>query len=252
MTQAPVGFHCPECLAKGRQQVRTMRDVLARRPIATQTLIALNALAFVASLLAGDSLNGQPSNTGLIARGALFGPLIHVHGELWRIVTSGFLHFGAVHLAMNMYALWILGPELERALGWLRFTLVYLAALTCGSLGAMLLTPLAWTAGASGAIFGLFGILLVAVQASGQSIWNSSLGPVLVINLVLTVAIPGVSVGGHGGGFLAGLACGWVICSLPRRLLQRRGLPEALFAGLAILGFVGAWLASAGWVHASK
>ena len=144
-------------------------------------------------------------------------------GEWWRIVTSGFLHYGLFHIAFNMYALWIFGPTFERSMGRARFVLAYVACLLGGSLGALIASPTALTAGASGAIFGLLGIAVMSQRSLGISIWDSGLGTVLVLNFALTFGIGNISVGGHLGGFLVGLVAGWLCYELPRHQRLPRG-----------------------------
>ncbi len=241
MHQASVGFHCTECTKVGAQKVLRARD-LGPDDVTTRVLIALNVGAFVLTAVVGGSAIGGGGE--LFNRFVLFGPWIDVDGEWWRLVSSGFLHWGLLHLAMNMYALWILGPQLEAALGRRWFVGTYLAALLGGSFGALLLDPLAATAGASGAIFGLMGVAVVMQRARGINLWQSGLGTVLVINLVLTFSISGISIGGHVGGLVAGLAAGWLFVEIGVR--QRRD--REAFAALVALGVSvalgGLWAAS--------
>ena len=247
MNSASVGFHCPECMKSGKQKVHTSQSLLNGRPIATQVLLGLNVAAFLVSLLLGDTVTGGRAIDGLLDRGALNGFDIDAGGEWYRIFTSGFLHYGALHLAFNMYALWLLGPQFERTLGAPRMVLSYLAALVGGSFGALLVTPDAFTAGASGAIYGLFAILVVAQRAAGRSIFDSNLGLVLGLNFALTFGIRGVSIGGHLGGFAAGLLAGWVIYELPRRTKLPKWGTEGLLVGIVVAGFAGALWAATTW-----
>jgi len=115
-----------------------------------------------------------------------------------------------------MYALWILGPQLERVLDRPRFVALYVASLLGGAAGVMLLDPGSFTVGASGAVFGLFGAVAVVQRANGVSIWASGIGQVLALNLLLTFAIPRISVGGHVGGLVAGAVVGYVYIALMR------------------------------------
>jgi membrane associated rhomboid family serine protease len=135
----------------------------------------------------------------------LAGPPLDVNGEAYRILTSGVLHDGLFHLGVNMYSLWIVGPLVERALGAPRFIALYFASLIAGSFGALLVDPLSFTVGASGAIFGLFGAATVVALASGNRDIGNRLGAIVGINLVLTFAVPVLSVGGHVGGLLGGV-----------------------------------------------
>ena len=132
-------------------------------------------------------------------------------GEWWRLVTAGFLHFGILHIAMNMLLLWQLGNLLESAIGRGRFVLLYLAALVGGSFGALLLSPDALTGGASGAVFGLMGAAAVALWHRGINPMRTGIGTTLVINLLITFTIPGISIGGHLGGVVVGAAVGYVM-----------------------------------------
>ncbi|HUF32841.1 MAG TPA: rhomboid family intramembrane serine protease, partial [Acidimicrobiales bacterium] len=134
-------------------------------------------------------------------------------GEWYRIVTSGFLHFGLVHLGFNMFILYMLGQMMEPALGRVRFGVIYVAGLLGGAFGALLLSPDARTAGASGAVFGLMGAAVVGMRHRGVDPMQSGIGGLLVLNVVITFAVPGISIGGHlgglAGGALAGAAIWW-------------------------------------------
>src|SRR4051794_22553159 len=132
MTPTPVGMRCPEC-ARQRTKVHTMSS-LAGRPIATYALIAINVVMFLAQSVSAGSFSGGGR---LTSRLLLFGPSVG-DGEIWRLVTSGFLHQGFLHLALNMWVLWILGTMLEPAIGTLRYLLIYFAALLTGSFTVLL------------------------------------------------------------------------------------------------------------------
>lgn len=247
MNTASVGFHCPECAKSGRQTVVSGAALFGGRPLVTQILIGINVAVFVLSVALGDGIMGSIGSNGLLEEGAAFGPFIAERDEWWRIITSGFLHFGLFHLAFNMYALWILGQDFERSVGRLRYILVYVTCLAGGSFGALLVTPLAATAGASGAIFGLFGVAVLAARSVGRSVWDTGLGTVLLINFVLTFGVSGISVGGHVGGFVAGLVCGWLVYELPRRAKPPRYAVDAIIAALGVACFVGALWAATTW-----
>ena len=132
-------------------------------------------------------------------------------GEWYRVVTSGFLHFGIIHLAFNMYLLYMLGQMLEPAIGRIRFALVYLAALLGGSAGAMLVQPNGLHGGASGAVFGLMAAAFVGYMLRGVNPLTTGIGTTLLLNVVITFSIPGISKGGHIGGAVAGAICGLVV-----------------------------------------
>jgi membrane associated rhomboid family serine protease len=207
-------------------------------PVVTQTLIALNVIVFVAEIASGGQVGTGTGGT-ILDRGALFGPSIaHAH-EYWRIVTAGFLHEGFFHIFVNMLSLYFIGPVLEPAIGRLNFAAIYIASLLAGSFGALLFQPAAETVGASGAIFGLFGALIVVARARGISIWQSGLGPILVLNLLFSVSFRGISIGGHLGGLIAGILTGWLVVEFG----ERRRAPALALAGcaaVAVIGVVGA------------
>ena len=211
-----MGHQCPECVATGRRSQRPARTTFGggtsgARGYVTIGLIVVNCLvALAAALSAGTSgaLFGQGmagllgGSTPLHTRGALYTPLI-ANGQYYRLVTSMFLHYGLLHLAMNMWALWVLGRLLETVLGPLRFLVLYLLAGFGGSVAVYLFAnPHAATVGASGAIFGLFGGLFVILRRLGRN--ASSILPVLLINLVITFTVPGISIEGHLGGLVTG------------------------------------------------
>jgi membrane associated rhomboid family serine protease len=144
---------------------------------------------------------------------------------------------------MNMFLLWLLAKELEPAIGHLRFGLLYVASLLGGSLGVLILSPDSATLGASGAIFGLMGALVVLQLRAKQNPWRSGLGGLIVLNLIITFTIPGISIGGHIGGLVAGAIAGLLIT--PLRWPQENAAVKdgfiALFAiGLAVLAIFAA------------
>ena len=236
MSQASVGFHCPECSRSGKQRV--ISGLLAFDPIVAKVLIGLNLAAFVAA----GAWGGRPMDLGPkpVVELALRGDFVD-DGEIYRLVTSAFLHDGLMHLAFNMWALWVIGPILERVLGRSRFIGLYTVSLLGGSFGALLVEPRAFTVGASGAIFGMFGAMAMAQRASGQSIWAGGIGPILGINLFLTFAIPFISVGGHLGGLVAGALTG--AATIP--LIRAKKPDWQILATQALIGVV--FLAGAVW-----
>ena len=249
MTSTPVGMRCPEC-ARQRTRVAPTGAGIARRggePLATYALIAINVIVFLAELGAGGSntLNGGGS---LIRDGGLLGPAIHNQGDYYRIVTAGFLHAGFLHIAFNMFVLYVLGTLLEPAIGTPRFLAIYFVSLLAGSFGALLLTPDTITVGASGAIFGLMGATIVIARRRGVEQIASQIGLYLVINLVLTFSIAGISVGGHIGGLIGGVLAGLLIATLERRAAGNRAALAMEVAGLVLLGaiFLGGALWAAG------
>jgi membrane associated rhomboid family serine protease len=244
MIQASVGFQCPNCARSGSQRVVTPSARWAKggstfQPVATYALIAMNVLVYIALL----SRRGEGAiDFGLIGWGVdrQSGPLGVAEGEWWRLITGGFLHASPAHLAFNMFALYSLGVGLERVLGSFRFVLAYASCLLAGSFGALLVSPNALTVGASGAVFGLFGILLAFQLSRGIPLGETRLGLVLAINLGFTFLIPGISIGGHLGGLVGGTLLGFACFGLPK---TRRNPPAALgwlaMAGLAVVSVIG-------------
>jgi len=221
-------MRCPEC-SRERTKVRTVRSGPSA-PLVTQVLIAINVIAFLAETAAGASLGGSGGGTVWL-HGVLFGPSIAVNHDYWRILTGGFLHDGFLHIAVNMLSLYFVGSVLEPAIGRVNFAAIYFASLLAGSFGALLFSPDIPTVGASGAIFGIFGALIVVAHRRGIPIWQSGLGFVLVLNLVFSVSVPGISIGGH----LGGLAAGFITGALVVELAERRRMPALALAGCALV-----------------
>jgi membrane associated rhomboid family serine protease len=234
MTPTPVGMRCPECSSQRTRVVRGVSgaDRFNRAP-ATFILIGLNVLAFLVEIGSGSGgLSG--TNGSIVNNFALQGAAVS-EGEWYRLVTGGFLHAGLLHIGFNMFVLYILGQLLEPSIGTVRFVTLYFASLLAGSFGALLLTgPFEPTVGASGAIFGVFGASFVLARARGMNALASELGIVIVLNLVLSVAIPGISIGGHLGGLVGGVVCSFVILAGERGMLGRRRLPLELIGMLAV------------------
>jgi membrane associated rhomboid family serine protease len=257
MTPAPVGLRCPEHSGKpqGVRKVAARAEQVAtaggRRPHpVTIALIAINVGVFLAELALGGASDGTGNK--IYYYGALFtngvhnfqgNPLIVVpagqhlpvavmaagvaHGEWWRLFTSAFLHYGILHLGLNMLALYWFGPLLEQMLGSLRFALLYVAAGLAGSAGALWLSPNDITVGASGAIFGVLGALLV-LEARGMIHSGGQILVIIVLNLLLSVTMAGISIGGHIGGLIGGAA------TMLLYLQFRRSLPLCIASAAAV------------------
>jgi len=236
MHTASVGFHCPACISpqsidsrrQRRSFVRSSNRILnvSEQSLITRTLIAINLLAFLATLFRGGSLSSGGGDVtidfGLVGYGRVLSTFSIdyvgvAEGEWWRMVTGGFLHAGFIHLAFNMFLLWMLGSQLERILGGTSYLILYFASLLSGALGVMLLDPLALTVGASGAVFGLMGATVIYQLRRGVSPWSNGIGTLLIINLIFTFARPNISVGGHLGGLLGGLLIGWLIDEINKK-----------------------------------
>jgi membrane associated rhomboid family serine protease len=235
-------MRCPEC---ARQRTKVVQGVggggrgFGKAP-ATFVLIGLNVVAFLIEIGSGSGGLGG-SLSGIAVDFSLFGPAVS-DGEWYRLLTSGFLHHGLAHLLFNMFALFVIGQLLEPALGTPRFLAVYFASLLAGAFGALLLDPNAFTAGASGAIFGIFGATLVIARGRGMNEIAGQLGLLLVLNLAITFTVSNISIGGHLGGLAAGLLCGAAIVAGERGYLGRRHFSTemAIMALVAIVSIVGA------------
>ena len=240
MTQAPVGQRCPEHSGKPQGVQRLTKG--ARRglfegtgALVTKTLVALNILVYLITVAQGNGLNSPGGS--LFAKWILYGPSV-ANGDWWRLITSAFLHASLLHIGFNMYFLWFVGSPVEQALGRGRFLLVYLVSGLAGAAGALVYTPTSPTVGASGAIFGILGAALVLERQRNFVLGGSALGLIL-INLVLSFAISGISIGGHVGGLIGGaLAAGALEAS---RRAGRNALPAGVLAcaglsGVAVAG----------------
>jgi membrane associated rhomboid family serine protease len=239
MTPTSVGMRCPEC-SRDTTKVRTARDLHAE-PRLTYALIAVNVALQFGAMLSGGGLLGAG---GLVAVGAVSRPEV-ADGELWRLVTAGFLHAGLAHLFFNMFSLYILGGMLEPVIGKLRFGLIYFVSLLAGSFGALLLEPFGRTVGASGAIFGLMGAAVIVMRSRGISPMESGLGLWIGLNLLITFAVPNISIGGHVGGLIGGAVAAFVLFELRSRARVPAALANALVVGLGALAVTGSVLVSA-------
>jgi membrane associated rhomboid family serine protease len=240
MTPAAVGLRCPEH-AGTRRAVRATRAArIAPRPVAraqrrmgatdalvTKVLIAVNVGIYLIGATQGGGLN-SPSGS-FYDKTILFGPLV-AQGDWWRLITSAFLHANLLHIGFNMLALWWIGAPVENYLGRSRYLGLYFVAGLAGSAGALLQAPTTPTLGASGAIFGILGAMLVLEwQATGTLAGNAM--TLIVINLVFSFAIPGISWGGHIGGLIGG-----ILCTLA---FARGGRAHAAYGRLGLSGALG-------------
>lgn len=202
----------------------------------TKAIIALNAIVF---LLTSTSEGGNFGEGGgrLMGHLALFGPAVE-SGELYRLVTSGFIHFGLIHILFNLVILYRFGEMLEPALGPVRFSGLYLASLLVGSFGALLLSPTAFTGGASGAVFGLIAAAAIGQHQRGIDVWQSGVGGLIAVNLVFTFVLSNVSIGGHLGGMVGGLLVGAFMLRVPttRRSVIDGVLVAGIVSALAVAG----------------
>jgi membrane associated rhomboid family serine protease len=147
-------------------------------------------------------------------------------------VTSGFLHADPIHLLFNMVGVFFLGQLLEPALGSVRFAALYFASLLAGSFGALLLSNDSVTVGASGAVFGLLGAAFVIMRQRGMDPMQTFIGPILILNIIITFAFPGISIGGHLGGLAGGMLCAVLIGYAERRRSQMLSLVGCIAVGV--------------------
>jgi membrane associated rhomboid family serine protease len=246
LREASVGYQCVDCVNEGAKTVRAPRTIGGARAsrsrsslVVVPALIAVNVAAFVLTAVQAGSIT-ENERSSVFLDGLLV-PAYVSAGEWWRLVTSGFLHFGnyggfgPVHLLFNMFALWVIGRDLELALGRLRFLVVYVLSLLGGSTAVMLFgDPGGPVAGASGAIYGLFGGIAVIV-------FKRRLNPTPVlmligINIFLSVTLPGISLLGHVGGLLAGALATAAMVYAPavRRTQVQVGACVVLLVAMAV------------------
>jgi membrane associated rhomboid family serine protease len=251
MTPAPVGIRCPDHSGKpqGVQKMtraaeRAVTGVGGRRAnLVTLSLIGINvAVALYELAVYGGFLSGT-----FFERGSLFAtgfvsasgePLGVAHGEWWRLFTAMFLHASFFHLAVNMYSLYFVGSILEQLIGRWRFLMLYLVSGLAGSAGALILSPLKPTVGASGAIFGVLGGLFI-LERRGNIATGGQIAALIVINLVITFAFSSsISVGGHLGGLVAGMVLMLLLVHFRRSTLYS----IIAIAAVAILSVIAAYV----------
>lgn len=255
MVFAPVGIRCLDHSGQSQgtervaQRVR-MTGLAGSGAIVTKVLIAANVLIFFVNLAQGASLTENSGDLffdwALLGQAQVFptGELIGVaEGEWWRLITSAFLHGSIIHLGMNMLMLYWIGAPIEEAIGRARFVVLYLVSGLAGSAGALLLTEQnAITVGASGAIFGLLGAAVVFERQRTFVLGGSALS-IIILNLVLTFAVPNISIGGHIGGLVGG-ALGGLALSRFGRAHVVYGRPGVMgFAALVLVGLASVLLA---------
>ena len=233
MTVAPVGLRCPEHASQRQRPARVARTAArtaafsVRNAYVTQILVAVNVLIYIVTAVQGAGINSPGGN--LFTKGLLFGPAV-AHGDWWRLITSAFLHANLLHIAFNMLALWWFGAPVEMFLGRARFLLLYLVSGLAGSAGALLATPNSATVGASGAIFGILGAALVLERQQRYVLGGSAL-TIIVINLIFTFTVGGISIGGHFGGLIGG--------ALAMLALSHFGRRHPLYGRAAVPGIAG-------------
>ncbi len=250
MRQAAVGFQCPDCVKAGSKSVRTARGAYGgtarsgEQPLVTMVLIGINLVMFVVT--AGYRLTTFGSGT--VTYSSLFLKLAQIptafastgdgvaQGGYYRLLTACFLHFGILHIALNMFCLWQLGPALEQVLGRLRYVVLYLVAGLGGSALSYAAGPvLGISAGASGCVFGLFGAYYVLQRRRGLD--SSSIVSTIALNLVFSFTVPGIDWRGHIGGLVAGglMAAALVYAPRERRTLVQLAGAAGVLAIIVIM-----------------
>jgi membrane associated rhomboid family serine protease len=228
-TQAAVGVHCPECVKEAKAnapkrqpaRVRFARSLTSRsdRPVVTYAIIAICVVVYLAQLLLGNALTNWL---------VYYAPLSF--SQPWRFITSLVAHGSPLHLLSNMFSLYIIGRMLEPALGRMRYLALFLISGIGGAVAVALLVPGNPVLGASGAIFGMLGALLVLIRRFGGN--ATQILVVVGINLVIGFVLPGVSWQAHIGGFVAGAALTAVF--VRTRSVKQRGLQVAASVGIAL------------------
>jgi membrane associated rhomboid family serine protease len=265
MNEASVGHQCPECVAEGRRTQRPARTTFGARRgsgaagLVTITLLVVNVVMLLVSAASaknsGNALAGGPGFGGLLGGDT---PLLDklgvvgqvqltngqvvpygvAQGEYYRLFTAMFMHFGVLHLALNMWALWILGRALEGIFGSIRFLAIYLVCGLGGTVAAYVFDPGVLSAGASTAIFGLFTVLFVALRRLRLS--TASVVPIIIINLIFTLSVPGISIAGHLGGLVTGVVVGAGVAYAPQR--NRTAVQVCVLVGtVAVLLLLALW-----------
>lgn len=239
---AAVGIQCVDCVREGQKSIRMPRTQFGARvsqdgrPLVTQTIIVICVVLWLVQRVSpsvGLYLDFDPGQS---------------RGEPWRFLTAAFLHGPIYHILFNMYALWVVGQYLEPLLGRLRFAILYVVCAIGGSVGYLLLTSpqvdpsgltYHWTAtvGASGAVFGLFGAMLVLNRHLGRS--SAGIAAVILINGVIGFVYPGIAWQAHLGGLITGAAMALVITLTAPQARRRLQLP-ALALVLVLLGVAAA------------
>ncbi|MCW2901591.1 MAG: Rhomboid family protein [Streptosporangiaceae bacterium] len=229
MRSAAVGHQCVECVSEGGKSVRASRTLfggrVSQRPVVTYTLIAVNVLVFLL----------QYATANVEARYGLW-PRAVAHGEYERLLTSAFLHYGPVHLLFNMWALYVVGQPLELWLGRLRFAVLYLMSALGGSVFVLLFSPLNTnTAGASGAVFGLFAAVFVVARR--MRFEAKGIMFLILLNLLITFTFPGISWQGHIGGLVTGavLAAAYAYAPRARQALIQASATIAVAVAFGVL-----------------
>lgn len=239
----PVGQKCFECARPAARQV-TARQLMNRPTPVAFSLIGISVVLFVVPRVAPGLADPTARwARDLIEQYAAQANWLVADGEWWRVLTAAFLHGSSTHLLFNMWALYIFGPELERQVGSLTFATLYLATAAAGGAAAFYLSDeITLLVGASGAIFGLFGVWLIGSwrirhTRAGAALYRQLL-VLLGINAVFSFAVPRISWQGHLGGFVAGLLIGYLWGQMPTKTTSNRTSIAAAVGVLAIIAVI--------------
>lgn len=256
MVFAPVGIKCPDhasgpgVVHPAHRGTARMKRAAVQRPMSlrsgaaplTRVLIAVNVLIYLVQLGLGAGVS--PRSGWIFENGSLIAHLYYTDGTLalgvadgdwWRLITSAFLHANAIHLAMNMLVLWVLGAGLETAIGARRFGALYLVSGLAGSAGALVWSPNSITVGASGAIYGIMGALLIYEYFQTGSFAGPTL-TMIIINVAISFGFSGISVGGHIGGLVGGVLAGAALARFGRGNMAYGKLGPAVIGTLVAIG----------------
>ncbi|GAA2298853.1 rhomboid family intramembrane serine protease [Nonomuraea roseoviolacea subsp. roseoviolacea] len=232
MRDAAVGFQCPECVAEGNKGLRQARSTfggaVVGTPYVTWILLGLNVVIFGIQQLTSDGITSQLM---------MWPHGVAEFGQYHRLITSAFVHGSVFHVLFNCWALYVVGPQLERAFGHSRYLGLYLLSALGGSVLAYWLDPLNQpSVGASGAVYGLFGATFVLARRLNADVRGIAM--LIGLNLVITFVVPGISWTGHIGGLITGSAVAAALAYAPRsnRLLwQALALAGALVVLVALV-----------------
>jgi membrane associated rhomboid family serine protease len=236
MRMTPVGPRCPDHATAGKPTNRPPVQDRARRrasylrtnaPIVTYGMIGINVLVYLITVAQGAGINNPGGS--LFTKWVLYGPAV-ANGDWWRLLTAAFLHASIIHIGLNMLALGWLGAPVERYIGSVRYLGLYLVSGLAGSAGALIATPLSYTVGASGAIFGILGALLIIEYQQTGKVTGQAF-TLILINLAFSFTVAGISIGGHIGGLIGGI--------LGMLAMSRFGRGHVAYGRPGLVGWVG-------------
>jgi membrane associated rhomboid family serine protease len=244
MIPASVGFQCPECVKQGNKSVRQARTVFGGRVSddpgwVSKVLIGINVVVYALQVIIGPTVEHRFWLIGGPFPDIVLREIVGVaDGEYYRLLTAAFLHGSVIHIALNMYALYLFGPPLEAAFGRARFLALYLVSALGGSAASYAVaaynTP---SLGASGAVFGLLGAFFVVNRRLGRD--SGGLIVLLVINLAYGFLVPNIDWRAHLGGLVTGALCAAVIAYAPndkrRNAVQVAGFVVVLLVVAAVV-----------------